>query len=363
MNISSIASNLKRIRAIKGFKQEELANQAGLSRVAYSSIENAKSEPRVSNLQKLADVLGVSIVELIKPVPQLASLRFRKNNMTKRERDKRDQIVIDVAYWLKDFNFLESELQYEKVFKLKKCKGKSPEEIAQNARELLGLKKDEPINDICGLVENAGIKIQLIVSELDKFFGLSAFGPKGCPAVIVNVSDNITVERQIFTVAHELGHILLHKNSYNPDEIREPSVEEKEADEFAGYFLMPRDAFIKSWKENEGLHWFDNILHIKRIYKVSYQTVLRRLKGLGAPDLYKDFYRIHKTKYGRDLKNHKEPIPLDKIDFLEDRLSKLVRDAYEKEMISFSRAAEVLRINNDEMRERVNSWEELNELV
>jgi len=363
MNLNSIAANLRRIRVIKGFKQEELANQAGLSRVAYSSIENAKSEPRVSNLQKLADALSVSIEELIRPVPQLDSLRFRKNNMTKKERDKRDQIVIDVAYWLRDFDFLESELQYKKFFKLKDCRGKKPEEMAKSARAKLGLKEDEPINDICGLVENSGIKIQLIDSELKKFFGLSAFDSKGHPAIIVNISDSITVERQIFTVAHELGHILLHKNSFNPNETKEPQVQEKEADSFAGYFLMPKEAFIKSWKENKGLHWFDNVLHIKRIYKVSYQTVLRRLKELGAPDLNQDFCRLHKLRYGRDLKNHKEPVPLDKIDFLEDRLSKLVREAYEKEIVSFNRAAEILKIDNDKMRDLVNSWEELHEFV
>lgn len=357
MGVKDISNNLRRLRSIKGLNQQEISQRAGLSRVAYSSIENGKAAPRVSNLQKLADALEVSMEELIKPVPQLADVRFRKNNMNAREKNRRDQIVAEIAYWLKDFNFLEEVLGEVSRFKLKNCGGKDPEDTADKARRILGLKSDDPINDICGLVENAGIKIKLIPLDLEKFFGLSAFDAGGNPAIIVNSSDTITVERQIFTVAHELGHILLHQGSYNAAEIREPKIEEQEADQFAGYFLMPREAFLKSWKENQGLHWFDNVLHIKRIYKVSYQTVLRRLKDLGAPDLYPDFLRLYKMRYKKVLNRKSEPIPLDRIDLLEDKLSRLVKAAYEQEIVSFNRAAEILRIDNAAMRELAGSWE------
>ncbi len=367
MNIKNIANNLKRIRNVKGFKQEELATKAGLSRVAYSSIESAKSEPRVSNLQRLADALGVSIEELIKPIPHVSSLRFRSKKMLNtKENCKREQIVMDIAYWLNDFNYLENELSHKRIFKLKDCQGNTPEEMAKSARKKLNLKEDEAINDICGLLENAGIKIKLIVCELNNFFGLSAFDKEGNPAVVVNVSDEVSVERQIFTAAHELGHILLHKNSYIPTEVKEPQQQEEEADQFASYFLMPRDAFQKSWDENKGLHWVDNVLHIKRIYKISYRSVLKRLIEQGVSDqIYMKFYQLYKIKFGKDLKNNREPFPLEKIDFIEDRLSKLVRESYEKELISFNRAAEILKIDNESMRERVNSWEwkVLNDIV
>ena len=367
MNIKNIANNLKRIRNVKGFKQEELATKAGLSRVAYSSIESAKSEPRVSNLQSLADALGVSIEELIKPIPHVSSLRFRSKKMLNtKENCKREQIVMDIAYWLNDFNYLENELSHKHVFKLKDCHGNTPEEMAKSARKKLNLKEDEAINDIGGLLENAGIKIKLIACELNNFFGLSAFDKEGNPAVVVNVSDEVSVERQIFTAAHELGHILLHKNSYIPTEVKEPQQQEDEADQFASYFLMPRDAFQKSWDENKGLHWVDNVLHIKRIYKISYRSVLKRLIEQGVSDqIYMKFYQFYKIKFGKDLKNNREPFPLEKIDFIEDRLSKLVRESYEKELISFNKAAEILKIDNESMRERVNSWEwkALNDII
>ena len=51
-----------------------------------------------------------------------------------------------------------------------------------------------------------------------------------------------------------------------------------------------------------------------------------------------------------------EPDDLSKTDFLQDRLSRLVRSALEKKVISLSRAAEVLKISQKELRELSNSW-------
>jgi len=92
-----ISINLKRIRTAKGMKQDYVAKGAGISRVAYSCIENGKAEPRVSNLQKIADTLDVGIQEIIAPVPHVNALRFRsRKTLTIKEKNRREQIVIDV---------------------------------------------------------------------------------------------------------------------------------------------------------------------------------------------------------------------------------------------------------------------------
>jgi len=365
MSENPIAVNLKRLRSIKGFNQSQVAESAGLSRIAYSNIESGKAEPRVSNLQKIGKVLGVGIQDLLAPLPQLTTLRFRsRKTLTVREKNKRKQIAFDVAFWLKDFNELEENLSDKKEYKLKDLsqKTKSPKKMAEMARMALGLEPDDAINDICGLLESkAGIKIKFFVSDLDKCNGLSLFDDQGAPGIGVNISDNISVERQMFTLAHELAHLLLHKNSYKNEEDAENKDQEKQANEFASYFLMPREAFLKSWEENKGLRWIQNVLHTKRIYKVSYRTILQRFIDEGwisdKKYLYQKFNIDYQKFYSRDLKNHREPNPLDRIDFLEDRLSLLVRNAFEREQISFSRAAEVLKINTEDMRDRVNSWE------
>ena len=334
-----------------------------MSRIAYSNVENGKASPRVSNLQQIADALDVGIQELVTPVPTINSLRFRCRKMpTGHERNSRDQIVADVAFWLRDYSGLEEKLSKQRPTVLKGIKGNNPKEFAANVRKAMHLENDESINDICGLVEHAGVKIKLLKSDLDGFFGLSAFDQNGYPAIVVNVREGISVERQIFTVAHELGHIVMHHSSFNSDGTKEPEKEEKEADQFASNFLMPQEAFKKSWEENRGLHWLQSILHIKRIYKISYLTVIYRLVEHGVDNkIWEDFQTEYYKQYGKRLKKYEEPRPLDPLDFLEDKLSALTQEALGKGLISVSRAAEILGFSLDQMRDRINSWSLFNE--
>jgi predicted HTH domain antitoxin len=51
-----------------------------------------------------------------------------------------------------------------------------------------------------------------------------------------------------------------------------------------------------------------------------------------------------------------EPEHLVEGDFMEDRLFRLVRKAVEDDEISLGRAAEILRMNLEDMRELSNSW-------
>lgn len=370
---NALSYNLKRLRIMRRLSMNKIAEEAGISRVAYSNIENGKAEPRVSNLQKIADVLGVGIQELVASIPNLPSLRFRSQKTLRPfEISKRAQIIGDVAIWLKDFDELERMLSKKSAYILEKFRSKyraNPPKAAEEARDQIGLKPKEVINDICGLLENKGIKIYPINSDLNKFFGLSVGKCDSGPAIIVNTADSISIERQIFTVAHELGHILFHEDSYNADETKIEKKQEDQADEFASYFLMPQKAFEDEWNRNEGKYWLDIVLHVKRFFKVSYKVVLKRLIDMGVADnsLWAKFYRTYEQKFGRKLTAHeeprrpdeseKEPDGLIKADFGEDRLSRLIKEAVKKESITLSRAAEILKKDIEEMREIANSWE------
>lgn len=363
MATNPIAVNLRRLRGSRGMTQGDLAKKAKLSRIAYSNVENGKANPRVNNLQQIADALNVGIQELVTPVPTVHSLRFRSKKMpTGHTRNSRDQIVADVAFWLRDYSGLEEILSKQRSSVIKGIKANTPKEYAFKVRKALNLKDDEPINDICGLVEHAGVKIKLLKSDLDGFFGLSAFDQNGYPAIVVNVREGIPVERQIFTVAHELGHIVMHHSSFDGGFAKEPEKEEKEATQFASYFLMPQEVFEKSWKENKGQHWLKSILHIKRVFKISYQTVIYRLMESGVnQNLWEIFKSEYYKQFGVKLDKFTEPNPLDPLDFLEDRLSALTREALGKGLISVSRAAEILDISIEQMRNLINAWSLVNE--
>ena len=99
--------------------------------------------------------------------------------------------------------------------------------------------------------------------------------------MVVNTWDRISVERWIFTAAHELGHLLLHPSEYRRDATELPTQAEREADAFASEFLMTERAFDAEWDATRGHSLLLRVLKIKRIFRVSYKTVLHRLVESG----------------------------------------------------------------------------------
>ena len=79
--------------------------------------------------------------------------------------------------------------------------------------------------------------------------------------MVVNVWERISVERWIFTTAHELGHLLLHRDAYAIEKRGEDAGEEEEADVFASHFLMPQDVFEREWTEARGLSFVERVLN------------------------------------------------------------------------------------------------------
>lgn len=61
--VDIIANNIKRLREAKGLSQKEIYTDSGIPQGQYSRIENAKVEPSISTLEKLAKVFDVSIAE------------------------------------------------------------------------------------------------------------------------------------------------------------------------------------------------------------------------------------------------------------------------------------------------------------
>ncbi|NLF27464.1 MAG: ImmA/IrrE family metallo-endopeptidase, partial [Clostridiales bacterium] len=284
MSLQILAQNVRRLRTAKRLSQSALADEAGLSLPAIKSLELAKREPRMRTLQAIAKALDVKLRELFRPVREMRTVRFR----SAKRMQNRENVLADVARWLDDFNFLEDSLDEKMSFSLaavrRQCSRDRLAEAAGLCRRKLGLKVTEPIHDICGLLEHAGVKVFPLPMASDSFFGLSVGEDDGGPAVVVNVWERISVERRIFSAAHELGHLMLHPDAYDVTKVDENKEEEHEADRFAGHFLMPNEGFRMEWNEAAGLHFVDRVFKVKRIFRVSYKTVLSRLLEEGAVD-------------------------------------------------------------------------------
>jgi len=363
-----IAANLKRLRTAKEMSQKALAGASGVSLPAIKNIEGGKSVPRTHTLMKLTKVLDTRFQELFMPVRTLEHVRFRSRKRVA----AREQILSRVARWLYDFNSLEEILSDTHPYHLADVPAtlgnNEPMALAAAVRRTMGLSSAEPIRDMCGLLEHAGIKVLPLLHSSDAFFGLSVGEKDKGPAVIVNIWDRISTERQIFSAAHELGHLLMHISAYSKDTTYEEKEQEREADLFAEHFLMHEEGFARAWDEASGLHFLDRVMKVKRMFKVSYKTVLFRLIQRGVLDdsMWRKFPPAFERHYGRKLSRKEEPFSegaepfgMQYFDFYEDRLSRLIRKAIESDEISLSRGAEILHISTEDMMNRIREWQEL----
>jgi Zn-dependent peptidase ImmA (M78 family)/DNA-binding XRE family transcriptional regulator len=384
-----LAANLRRHRSARGLSQQALADKAGLSRVGYRDVEAGNVAPRFDTLQRIAEALGVQVQDLLVPVRQLTHVRFRAH----KRMSTRENVLADTARWLDYYTELEDLLGDHVPWKLealaKQVQRMKPgparaRKAAELAREHLGLKRnhhEELIRDVGGLLDDHGVKVLTADVKSEGFFGLSVAAKDAGPAVVVNVWDRISVERRIFTAVHELAHLLMHPSAYDVDKADEVDAEEKEADAFAGLFLMPESLFQKEWAEARGLGLVERVFKVKRIFRVSWQTVLYRVAAAKKPAerriIWQQFNLQYQRQHGRaPLRSEEpqgvssdaflarppvaraadEPVRLAEEDFREDRLLRLVRLAVEQQKITMSRAAEILGCDLVAMRELAASW-------
>lgn len=379
-SLNDFTGNLRRLREAAGLSQGDLAERAGLSRIGYRNLEAGGSEPRTSTVLALARALHVDPTELLRRAPQLPRARFRSAKRV----NEREQLLVRVAGELEAYGQLEQVVnEADGRFRPEACDPGEGDPIdraaraAALARETLGLPAGQAVGDICGIFETHGIKVLKLPVATEGFFGLSVIDPVWGPAIAVNVWDRITVERWIFTAAHELGHLILHRADFEPERSDEVPDNEKEADLFAACFLMPAESFDEEWQQSAGLPLYDRVLKIKRIFRVSYRTVLYRLVERRYKDIWPIFLAEAKRREGRPLLKTDEPAPMEPgefqagvgadparrepsqlsgFDFVADRKQRLVRKAVQDELISFGRGAEILGLSLAQMRQLAASW-------
>ena len=373
---SVIRENLLRLRADRELTQGQLAENAGLSRVTVGKIERGLVAPKTLTLAHLARALRTSLGDLALPVRPLRSVRFRARSRM----HGREQILAEVSRWLDAYRMLERVLDDRRPFRFdstrRRRKPLDPVAAARATRKAAGIAPDGPIPDICRLLEDGGVKVLRLNKKRDSFFGLSVGPVDGGPGIVVNTWDRLSVERWIFTAAHELGHLLLHPDEYDATVVRHPAAAEREADRFAGEFLMPEAAFAPVWNSTWGCPVEQRVLQVKRFFRVSYLTVLDRLVATERESaaVREKFRSRYRERYGRTLSmtdepealaesaftwnsgRADEPAGLSEFDFTGNRLHQLLRSALLAGEVSMSRGAEILGLPLREMRVWVRGW-------
>lgn len=162
-------------------------------------------------------------------------------------------------------------------------KGYSPEEYALYIRKEWGL-SDRPIEDMMSLLEQKGFVGAFLADENSE---VRSFGGSvtvdGREYYILMEEAWTSFYRQQFSLAHELGHWLMHRDM-NPETLSltlHKQVED-EANEFAAAFLLPKSRFIYSMGDNSTD--LEHYRKLKREWGVSILLMGMRAKQLNIID-------------------------------------------------------------------------------
>ena len=286
-------------REFKGYSQTELSNKIqGLSQSNLSKFEKGLGVLSEDLQKKIIDFLGFPEDFYNRKINTIIeNANYRKRATVSKTKILKFENKCKVIGYVIDELSESIEWPDFKLAPLNVEDGYAPEYIANYTRRLLKVNVDEPIKNIFSILETAGVIIYEINDD-EKFDGVSFITDKGNPIIIVN--KNFSNDRKRFTIAHELGHILMHNENNFP--ISSYRDKEKEANQFASEFLMPEN-YIKNSLRNLKLSEVGNL---KSYWLTSMSSIIRRAKDLKCID--DNRYKYFLIEMSRNGFTKKEPI-------------------------------------------------------
>ena len=239
---------------------------------------------------------------------------------------------------------------------------KEIEGLSEDLRKACGLHDCGPEN-IASVLESLGVRCLFFDFGSSGLDGISVIQGQMMLTMLKDSTKNI--ERIIFSGAHELGHLVMHPHLFtaNDDESEENRDFEREANKFAGCFLVPSNELARIWREDRlsRLPPFHALLILKRIFHVSYWCLFYRVKDLELVKMdYPTFInhtKAHLGVVGKASVKDLEPEPLEsKALYRTTRFQLLVRSAFIQELIGVAKVAEMFQISVEEAHDQTARW-------
>lgn len=341
-----IGKRLKQAREALGLSLRglEAAIKNQVSAQAIGKYERDEMMPGSTVLLALAKVLNVSPDYLLSAREiELTGVDFRKTPQTGVKEEKVVQaIVLDkVERYLE----IEELLPYvdqvwsaplRREFTINNIE--DAENAAEALREIWDLGID-PIALMAELLEEKGIKV-IALDLPEEVSGSKAFVKRthqdDMPVMVVNEKHN--GERQRFTLAHELAHLVLRCPSMSSSD------QEKAANRFAGAFLMAKQMIYRLLGTSRTSISLGELAELKKIFKVSIAALAVRCGQLGVltkTAYYKLWAEIKALGWNSAKSNEPNKFDPEK----PQRMERLCLRGVAEEVISESKAAELLQIS------------------
>jgi Zn-dependent peptidase ImmA (M78 family)/transcriptional regulator with XRE-family HTH domain len=275
---------LTEAREARGLSQKALADRLGVTRAAICQYESGQRSPSREVLLRISFGLGMPTHFFMQDDGYRVSTPVFFRSQASTTKSLRVQAIRRYEWLVRIVNRLRDFLDFPEVHLPRFDVPSDPrgityskiEEIANSVRGAIGLGSG-PISNVTWLLENNGAIIThygLNSSTLDAYSNWC----EGTPFFILNEQKGTAV-RWRYDLAHELGHMILHRG-VKEKVLESPPIfrlTEEQANYFAGAFLLPAATFGQTLPYAVTL---DTLVAIKSKWKVSIAAMVMRLTNL-----------------------------------------------------------------------------------
>lgn len=339
-----LGNRIQRARKALGLSLRDLGEQIALSHAAVKKYEDNVVTPSSDVLIKLAKALHVKVEYFFRPERfTLENIHYRKHaDIPKRQLEEITAIILDQVERRVELEnlFPTAPVQSFSIKNLPKVINHIDEieKLADHVRQQWELGFN-PIPDLIDIFEEKGIKVfKINNTQYPKIDGLYA---KVNEIPVVVVGDQHPGDRQRFTLAHELAHLLLDDCLGNGLDV------EHCCNRFAGAFLLPRQSLINILGEHRKSIEPRELGLLKQEFGVSMTCILHRAEE--AEIISNKIYRQLRAEFNERGWSKREPgeqCPQEVTHIFEQ----MIFHALAEEYIGESKAAELMNISLESLR-------------
>lgn len=279
MSAVFVASRLSMARSIRGLTATSLAKIADVTPEWLSKVERSRTTPSDELVSRLAEVLDLPSTFFYREAPRLPAndaFHFRASSKLARKDELAARSLASLASELSEWMDMTYKLPTPGIPELQDLIDADihadPELAADTLRNYWGL-GFAPVKNMLALLESKGGRI---FSVSGNYQAIDAFSFRHDGNSIIFLNPSKSAERLRFDLAHELGHLLLHGGSLYENDGKQ---RERQANDFASAFLMPRTGLLGSLRADVSL---DALPALRDTWKVSAMAMTVRLHQLNV---------------------------------------------------------------------------------
>jgi Zn-dependent peptidase ImmA (M78 family)/DNA-binding XRE family transcriptional regulator len=371
IEVIMFGKKLSELREVLNISQKQVASILNIAQETVSKIESGKRALSSYEIFRLSKELSTPIGYFFGEVElnSLPAIRLRAADALCENDRKKIAILKKIAnsYYDIDLVLKKNIRSLRRIYSIATNERVAIAEIALEERTQLGFDDISPIKNLNEILMSNGLKV---IQPILEFAINGMFLPLNDNRFLIVINSDNSPAKRNFTLAHEYGHYLIHRNTItesicinlgNPEKLMD---QERVADQFAVEFLIPVHSF-DNFRLNE-----ESFALYMHNYKVSREALTYRLYNLGKINdsqkrflLGKDFHPIdilarlklfnEEVSWFNESKKVKRLSPearrlrkhLNATDIISSDYRAAVVEAYEKGVITYKKAAEYLFVD------------------